>query len=294
MKIAVTGGTGFVGRHLVNRLLRDSHSITVLSHRTYAGGLFDARVRLVAGSVNDMDSLVDAFAGVDAVYHLVGIILESGDKTFAKTVAEGTRQVVKACQRAGVKQLIYLSALGTAADAPTAYHRTKFIAEQAVLSSGLRPIVFRASVIYGPGDGFVSLLTRMLRLSPITPVVGSGKYLLQPIYIDDLVEAMAKGLECTVAAGRVIDLAGPEQLEYVKILEIIKRVLHKKRLNFNLPLWLLRPTAGMMEKILRTPPLTRDQLTMLAMGNIGDNAAMKELFSIEPIRFEDGLRKYLR
>ncbi len=283
-----------MGRNLVERLLAEDHGVTVLTHSEPGEGFFTGDVRLSRGSVDDLSSLESAFRGAQAVYHLVGIIAETKQKTFEKTVVAGTNNVIEACRRTGVRKLIYLSAMGTTENARTEYHRTKFLAEQAVVTSGIDYVIYRPSVIYGLDDGFVSLLVRLLKSSPVTPVIGDGKYELQPVYIDDLVSALVQGLTKSEANGKIIEIGGPEKLEYLRILSIIKRVLKKKRVNFHIPLWVMKPMAGVMEKVMRPAPINRDQLEMMVMGNTGDITLMKQLFSINPVPFEEGLTKYLR
>ncbi|MEW6412272.1 MAG: complex I NDUFA9 subunit family protein [Candidatus Zixiibacteriota bacterium] len=294
MKIAVTGGTGFVGHHLVNKLLSAGHEVTVVTRRVPARDRFVSEVVYHVGSVDDTEALKSAFKSIFAVYHLVGIIAETKTNSFDKTVSQGTANVVQACHESSVARLIYLSAMGTSINAPTRYHRTKYLAEQAVIDSGLDFVIYRPSIIYGPGDGFVSLLTRMIKMYPVTPVIGSGKFMLQPVYIDDLVQAMAAALTNDRVLSQIIEIGGPEKLEYIEILNIIKRVLGKRRVNFHIPIAVMYAVASALEKILTPAPITRDQLKMMEMGNTGDITRMKELLSIEPIELEKGLRKYLR
>ena len=294
MKIAVTGATGFVGRHLVERLLRENHEITILSHSHHGEELFGKQVRVVRGSVEDRSALEQLCSGNHAVFHLVGIIAETKAKTFDKTVTEATRQLVDTCQRQKVSKIVYLSAMGTSAHSRTKYHQSKYQAEQAVILSGLDCVIFRPSIIYGPGDGFVNTFVRLIRWSPFIPVIGSGKYRLQPIFIDDLTEALAHCLILPEASGEIIELGGPEKLEFLQILHIIKRILNKRRVNIRLPLLLMNSVAFIMEKLLNPAPLTRDQISMLLEENVGDIKEMKRIFHIEPVKLEDGLRKYMR
>ncbi len=291
MRIAVTGGSGFVGRHLVNRLLKENHEITVLTNRKPAPNFFGKKVRAVSGSVHNLSELLPSFQRNQVVFHLVGIIAETRTNTFEKTVAEGTKNVVEACRETGVKRIIYLSALGTSKNAQTAYHRTKFLAEQSVISSGLEWVIFRASIIYGKDDGFLTIMSKIIRMLPFVPIFGDGKYQLQPIHIDDVTEAMAQAAENPNADEQIIDLGGPEQLEYLQVMNYIKRSMGKKRLNFHIPFGVIKPVATLMELFLKPAPLTKDQLTMLKMGNTGNISKMKALFGIEPIRFEDGLNE---
>lgn len=293
MKVAVTGGTGFVGRHLVNRLLKDNHEITVLTHRKSGENIFDNRVRMISGSVNSASEMVPAFQGCQVIFHLVGIIAETRKNTFEKTVVEGTRNVVAACREAKVKKIIYLSAMGTSEFAETTYHRTKYQAEQTVINSGLEWVIFRASVIYGEDDSFLAILSKVIKYFPFIPIFGDGRYKLQPVYIEDLTNAMAKAVVTPSAAGQIIDIGGPEQLDYMTIMNKIKKTLGKKRLNFHIHFRVIKPVAALMELFLKPAPLTVDQLTMLKMGNTGDISKMRALFGIEPVTFEDGLKKVI-
>lgn len=291
MKVAVTGGTGFVGRNLVNRLLDENHEITVMSHRKSGENLFDRRVRLVPGTVDSVTEMVPAFHGAQAVYHLVGIISKSRKNTFEKTVTQGTQNVIAACLGAKVKKIIYLSAMGTSESAETAYHKTKFQAEQAIQNSGLDWTIFRASIIYGKNDGFLRMMSKIIRFVPFVPIFGDGKYKIQPLYIKDLAEAMGKTLLTPAASGQIIDVGGPEQLEYVDVMNQLKKALGKRRLNFHIPFGVIKPIAGVLQIILKPAPLTVDMLKMLKMGSTGDISKMRRIFGIEPIRFEDGLKR---
>ena len=125
-------------------------------------------------------------------------------------------------------------------------------------------------------------------------MIGNGKYELQLVYIDDVTSALAQGLTKERALGQIIELGGPDKLQYVEILGIIKKVLKKSRMNFYIPIWVMRAMASILEPLIKPAPITRDQLVMMEMGNTGDISKMKELFLINPIPFEKGLRKYLR
>ncbi len=294
MRVAVTGATGFIGRHLVSRLLAAGHEVVALIHTVPGEGLTRRGVISAEGKVEDVPSLKAAFNEVAAVYHLVGLIAESKAATFEQTVARGTENVVAASRATGVGRIIFLSAMGTAADALSQYHRTKHHAEQAILSSGIDCVILRSSVVYGPGDKFISLLARLITWLPVTPVIGDGKYRLQPVFIEDLTEIMCRALTTDKAVGRVIDVGGPQELEYLEILSILKSVLGRKRLNFYIPTAFMRLMVRIMEMVIRPAPLTRDQLAMMEMGNTGDVREMRELFGVQPVALAQGLRSYMR
>lgn len=294
MIIAVTGASGFVGRYLATALFGEQHNLRLLHHTRPTPITENKNITSLCGDIDNVDFLINAFENVEVVYHLVGIIAETRQLTFEKTVARGTENVILASRKCGVKKIIYLSALGTGPEAASKYHRTKWRAEEAVRNSGLDYLIFRPSVIFGKGDGFVSMLSRMIRLMPITPIVGRGEFLLQPIFIDDLISVMIESLHNSGALNKTIEIGGAEQLKYREIIGIIKRVLQKRRGTIYLPMWFMKINAWILEKIMKPAPLTTDQLKMMRAGNICDNEQMKEIFGIEPITFENGLNRYLR
>jgi len=295
LKVAVTGVGGFVGGHLVRALAGRNHRLRRLVYRRRSSSGDKAHHEEVAADVHDVSSLIKAFEGIEAVYHLVGIIVETRKLTFEKTVAGGTENVVAACRECGVRRIVYLSAAGTGDEAETKYHQTKRRAEKTVIESGLDYTIFRPSLIFGPGDGFVGMLTKMITRSPVVvPVIGDGRYLLQPVYIDDLCEVMSGCLTREDCLGRIIEVGGPERLSYREILAILKRVLNKKKRNIYLPWWFMKMNAAILETFLKPAPLTGDQIKMLRSGNICDNSQLHELFDRRMTPFEEGLRKYMR
>ena len=293
MRVSVTGATGFVGRHLVERLLQDSHEVTIVANRRSGKNLFSDRVKYARASVHNAHDLQAAFSDCQVVFHLVGIIAETRKKTFETTVKQGTQNVISACQQNNVETIIYLSAMGTSAEAESKYFRTKWAAEQFVKNSGLNWTIFRPSIIYGRSDGFLAMMSKIIKLSPFVPIFGDGKYKLQPVYIGDLVEAMARSLAIKECRGETIEIGGALPLEYVEIINSIKKALKKKRMNLFIPMAVIKPVAVLLEKILKPSPLTTDQLIMLELGSVCDLSKMKRLFDIEPVGFDEGLKKVL-
>jgi NADH dehydrogenase len=294
LNIALTGASGFVGRYLAAALSEKQHNLRLLLHKRPNTNTENKNITTIYGDVDNVDSLTEAFENIEVVYHLVGIIAETRELTFEKTVTSGTKNIVSASRKCGVKKIIYLSALGTGPMAASKYHRTKWMAEEAVRNSGLDYNIFRPSVIFGEGDGFVSMLSRMIKLMPIIPLIGRGEFLLQPIFIDDLILVMVESLQKDRALNKTIEIGGSKPLKYGEIVGIIKRVLQKRRGTIYLPMWFIKINARILEKIMKPAPLTTDQLLMMKAGNICDNQQLKDIFEIEPITFEDGLKTYLR
>jgi len=213
MRVLITGATGFVGRAVCEAVVREGHSVRGMARgsRSQALETPDAGMDWFRGSVLSPDDLRRALQGCDAVIHLVGIIGEIGDQTFERVHQEGTLRVVEAALSSGVRRMIHMSALGTRPAAVSRYHQTKWAAEEAVRGSGLDWTVFRPSVIYGPGDGFVNLFARMSRWSPVLPVIGRGTALLQrcrsmvwpvPLRVRSIPKApSAKPTTCAVLIG---------------------------------------------------------------------------------------------
>jgi uncharacterized protein YbjT (DUF2867 family) len=293
-KIAVLGSSGFIGTHLTLFLLQMGYHLNLLHHRTDPDYVSPrGQIESVTGSINDEDALVRCFAGCSHVYHLVGIIAETRTQTFQRTVAEGSRTIIEAARKAGVAKIIYLSALGASKDAETAYFRTKWEAEQAVIDSGLDYTIFRPSIVYGVRDKFINMIASMVKYSPIVPVIGDGQYRLQPIYVEELAAVMAHASRAEHTGGKIYEVGGPEQLTYMEILDIILRVMGRKRLVMKVPISWARMAAAVMEKILKPAPLTRDQIRMLEKESICDHTIVEKEFGVTFSRLELQLQKYL-
>ncbi len=295
--VAVTGGTGFVGRAVVGALILHGHRVRCLvrpgSERRVAG--LDG-ASTVPGDVTEPAGLADAVRSADAVVHLVGIIRERRGRgvTFERLHTEATRNVTAAAREAGVRRFVHMSALGARARAPSRYHRTKWEAEQAVRQSGLDWTIFRPSVIFGPGDGFVTLLARLVRWLPIVPVVGNGKNRCQPVSVADVAESFARAVERPRTARQVFAVGGPRAYTFDQVLDEVGAALGRRRVRkLHHPVGLIAPLVRALE---RAPlfPLTTDQLLMLREDNTCDPAPWARAFGIRPVELGPGIRAYLR
>jgi uncharacterized protein YbjT (DUF2867 family) len=294
MKVLVTGGSGFVGREIVRQLRAAGHTPRVLSRGVQTP---EHRVEWVHGSVLEPGGLRAACMGCDVVIHLVGIISEYGEQTYERVHTEGTRNLLTAAREAGVPRWIQMSALGSRPGAVARYHRSKWEAEVSVRASGLDWTVFRPSVIYGPGDGFVNLFAAMTRWLPVVPLMGGGGTELQPIAVADVARAFVGAVSGT-GVGREYDLCGPERVTLRALLEKILAATGRRRWLIGLPWWAARTQAAILEWLYpqllrRAPPLNRDQLTMLAEGSRGDPGPACRDFGLNLEPLDAGLRAML-
>lgn len=302
MRVLVTGATGFIGREIVRCLLLDGSVVrAVVRNPAMAVAGFEpsaAPQELVPGNIHDPAALQAAMRDVDAVVHLVGIIGETRKTTFERVHVEGTRNVVEAAKAAGVSRIIHMSALGSRSDAVSRYHRSKWAAEEIVRQSGLAFTIFRPSMVYGQRDLFVNLFERMSRVSPVLPVMGSGRGTLQPIRVEDVARCFAKALDETRSGGQTYDLGGPEVLTFQQILEQLMEVTGRRRWLLRIPLPVARLQARLLELVYpllnRPAPLSRDQLIMLEELTVGDVEVARQLFELPLVTFRDGIAAYLR
>lgn len=296
MKVFMTGATGFVGKHIAARLAEDGYELRCLvrsESSQEARSLKNPGAELVVGNILDADSLARGVTGCDAVIHLVGIILERRGASFEQVHVGGTRNLLHATKQAGIKRFLHMSALGTRSGADAAYHKTKWQAEEDVRASGLDYTIFRPSIIYGPGGEFINMLARQVRLSPMVPVIGNGRYRMQPVSVFDVAASFSNSLEKQDTFGKVYEIGGPEALSYNEMIDTICQVMGKRRLKAHVPVALVRPVAWLSEKIMPRPLLTNDQLNMLLGDNVCDIKAMREELGVEPVAFGEGLTEAL-
>ncbi len=286
MLIALTGATGFLGPWVVRKLLRREHELRALVRRPErAGTLGDLGVHVVAGDVRDADTLPALVEGVDAIVHLAAIILETGGQTFETVHVAGTQSLIAAARDAGVRLLVHMSALGArGATEATRYHRTKWRAEESVRASGLPQVILRPSLIAGPGSVPLGRMLDMIRLSPVVPVIGDGRYELQPVAAEDVAEAVALALERPDLRG-TFDIAGPERLSYHQMLDQLEAALGVRRRRVAVPVGVARFAAAAGTALPNLAPITSEQLQMLLEGSTTDRNALETPFGVPPRRF---------
>jgi len=294
--VFLTGASGFVGRSVLRALREQSHHVRCLL-RPGAERRLPTRdgVEVVPGDVTVPGLWMKSLEGCDAVIHLVGIIREFPGRgiTYERLLVQGTRNVLDAARVGGVGRHLQMSALGTRPGAVSGYHRAKWQAEEAVRSSGLRWTVFRPSIIFGPEDEFVNMLAGMVRRLPVVPVIGDGRYRLQPVAVEDVAAGFVRALSMDATVGETYSVAGPEPYEFNRLLELIGEALGRRRVRkLHQPIGLIRPLVAVFQR-LPFFPVTLDQLTMLEEQNVADPNPFARAFGITLTSFPDGIRRYL-
>jgi uncharacterized protein YbjT (DUF2867 family) len=256
-----------------------------------AAALAGEDCELVRGDVTDPESLRAAVTGCDAVVYLVAVIAGRPDD-FERVIAQGTRNLLGAARDAAVPRWVQMSVLGASAETKdlVPYYGAKWAAEEAVRSSGLDYAILRPSFVFGPDGGIVPRLARIARLAPITPVLGSGTQRLQPIWVDDVAEIVAR---CATGEGDgLLQLGGPDIVSWNELWTRLKAALGTRRPTIHLPIWFVRPQAVLLER-LPNPPVTRDQLTMLeGEDNVAEpNDALR--FDLPLVPLDEQLRRAL-
>ena len=291
--ILVTGGTGFVGSHLMKRLSSERIQTRCLVRKTSdVEKLKELGIEVAYGDVLDKDSLKKAVEDVETVIHLVGIIVEKKGASFEIIHTQGTKNLVEVCKAAGVQRFIYISALGARENAISRYHKTKWEAERAVISSGIEYVIFRPSIMIGEGGEFITMLSRIVRWAPIIPII-DGQSKVQPIYVENTVDCIIKSLTDPNTTNRIFKIAGPDQITYKELFLTLMEVLEIDKPTFQIPVTFMWPAAYIFEGIMEKPPITTQQLTMLQEDNICDTREMQELFNLKLVPLKEALKTFL-
>ena len=292
--ILVTGAGGFVGAHLLKRLSTAGRPVRALVRSRFDfERLRSESVPACRLEITDAVSLHAALQGVEQVVHLAGIFRELGRRTFDMAHQESTRRLLQAARGANVKHVIYVSTLGAAPDRIYPYVRSKWLAEGEVRGSGLPFTILRPSLLFGEGDRFLTPLTRLLRMSPYAFIPGYERLRCQPLWVGDLVSCLMRTVESGAGKGEVIPLAGPEQITYEGVIDLIQKRLESNRPKIRLPISLAASLTLLLERLLRVPPLTSGILDIWRLGAITDRHAVRKAYGFTPMPLSEGVRYLL-
>lgn len=293
-RVFVTGGTGFVGKAVIRALLAQGFLVRCLVR---PGSEHDLKgfesIDRVPGDVLQPDGLAASVEGCSALVHLVGIIREQRGRgvTFDRLHTQATRNMLALARAAGIKRFAQMSALGARPGARARYHQTKWEAEEAVRASDLEWTIFRPSIIFGRGDAFMSVLGRAVKRLPVMPVLGDGRYRLQPIPVEQVAQGFGRALRTPESVRQTYEVAGPTPYTFVDLLDEIGRALARPRVRkLHVP---LAPVRALTRALDWLPfyPLSTDQINMLEEESVTDPSRFFAELGLQPEPLAAGLKR---
>jgi NADH dehydrogenase len=274
--VTVFGGSGFVGAQVVRALAKSGARVRVAVRNPGRGYrlrmLGDVgQIEVVQANIREPVSVARALDGAESCVNAVAVLYQSGRQTFDALHVAGAELVAGKAAEAGVTSFVQISALGAAAEAPSAYARTKAAGEAAVRAALPGAVILRPSVIFGPEDAFFNRFADMAMMSPALPLIGGGQSLFQPVYVADVAKAVANALQSPAARGTTFELGGPSTYSFEALMVLMLKVIQRRRTLVPVPF----PVADMLGRfgdmaaaLGVPPPITRDQVTLLRGDNI--------------------------
>lgn len=269
--VTVIGGTGFLGRYVVQELVNKGYRVQVIArHASRARHLIPLAakgpVTLRDGDVTRPKTIHGALEGSHAVINLVGILYEKKRQRFSTLHAQCPERLAQMAKEAGITRFIHISAIGSDKASRSAYARTKATGEKAVRSILPNAVIIRPSILFGAEDNFFNQFAHMATLSPFLPLIGGGKTRFQPVYVQDVAYAVVKTVDTPSSSGKTYELGGPRTYSFRELLKYMMQVTGQKRTLVRIP-WFPARIIGFFAEWLPTPPLTRDQVTLLKYDN---------------------------
>jgi len=294
--ILVTGGTGFIGRNLVKRLIADGQPVRLLLTEHRARRLpWDEPPEIVVGSILDEEVLFRAVTGVHVIIHLENAQWWGRPRDLERVELQGTRNLITAARAARVGRIIMVSHLGAASASAYPLLRYKGMVEDAVRTSGLAYTVIRSGLVFGEEDAFVNHIAMQLRVTPLVFLMpGRGEVVVHPIYIRDLVEAVMGSLDSIDTVDNVIEIGGPEYITLEDLIHTVMRVSGTSRAVIGVPPYVLRWLSAVYTRIMPRSLITAQWMDILATNRTARLGNLFQYFGIRPRRFEDTLLTYMR
>jgi NADH dehydrogenase len=293
VKTLVTGGTGFVGPKVVHALRAQGREVRALVRRPERATQLAAwGAELVTGDVTDPASLRAAVDGCTHVVHLVSI-LTGGAGDFHRIMTQGTADLIAAAKEAQVERFVLMSALGTSETTKDTipYFASKWAMEQETARSGIEYTIFRPSFVFGRDGGALPLFMKQVRYPPVVTVIGSGLQRIQPIWVEDVAEHFARGVDHPQAANRTFEIGGPDVVTWNELYLKIAKVLGKRRKLVHIPTGLAR-TGAQLTQWAPGAPLTTDQIAMIEAGdNVASRSDAVDTFQLPLVSLEEQIRR---
>jgi NADH dehydrogenase len=281
--LLLTGATGLVGSALLRRLTAAREPVRCLVRDPRGLGPERVRVQIALGDLSDPPSFRNALRGVDTVVHLAASIRDQPHGSIEELNGIATWRMVEAAERAGVERFVFFSALGASTHNRTRFLRAKALAEEAVRASSIAHTIFAPSIIYAPGDPYMTLLAR-LALLPVMPLSGAGRAQYQPIWAEDVADATMAALAAATDGGERYELAGPQTLSHQEIVELALRAQHRHRRIVHVPTPIVSRTLRVAEALMKSKaPATWDEAELMEVSLLTERGtADAERLGVEP------------
>ena len=297
-KIAtVFGGSGFIGRHLIRRLTKLDYRIIIATRSPYLSGFLkplggSGEVELIKTNIYDLENIKKVVQNSNIVINLVGILYENKKQKFNYIHSEFPKILSSICNELSIEKLIHVSALGVKENHNSRYMQSKLMGEQNIINNFKSPVILRPSIIFGPEDKFFNKFASLSQFSPVLPLIGGGKTLFEPVYVEDVADAIVKSLKEDYEGVRVYELGG-DRYSFKELMEILLTEIKKKRLLIPIPFGFAKFQSYFLQ-LMPNPLLTPDQVELLKHNNVvsGEHPNLKEL-GITGTPIESILPKYI-
>lgn len=290
-KILVTGATGFIGKNLVKELVKKKYNLICLVRKTSKTDLLDRlKVKKVFGELEDKESLIKATKNIDMVIHLAAAVGVVDQKVNYETNVEGTKNLVEACRKNGVKKIIFLSTISAILKKKRAYGSTKLEAEKVIINSGLKYVILRPTLVHGKGSKQIEKIKELIKKYPIIPIIGSGKCVMQPVSISDVTKSIIKSLDVK-EKDKIYNIGGATKISFSEIIDKIAEEMDIKKPKIHIPTWICLICAFFLEKTMKNPPLTINHIYALNQDSTTDITPIIKELGIKPKCFEDILNE---
>jgi len=271
-QIAVFGGGGFIGRHLIRELTRENYRVKVATRNPYLKGYLKplgnpGQIELIKTNIFNTEDVKQILKNCDYVVNLLGILYETRKQKFTQIHSQFPYLLGNLCNEFGIKNLIHVSALGVKEKHSSKYMQTKLEGEKNIQSIFKSAIILRPSLVFGPEDKFFNTFASFARISPFIPLIGGGKTKFAPVYCVDIGKAITRALELKNTTSKIYEIAGPENYSFKELMEILLTEIKKKRFLINIPFNIAKFQSYFLQ-MLPEPILTTDQVELLKYDNV--------------------------
>lgn len=287
--ILVTGGTGFLGKNLLNKLIHEKILVRSLV-RDKKKIDNNSRVEIIEGDILDREILYKGTQDVDTVIHLAAIIKSGDNNDFIRVNVEGTRNLVDACLKNNVQRIIYISSLDAGLKDISIYGKTKGIAEDIIKSSNTDYVILRPALIYGKGSKDICLLAELIKRYPVIPVFGNGEGLLQPVYVDDVCDIIIKLIKDRNIKNKIYYIAGEEAISLNNLIDKIASIFSKKIIKIHIPLWALWLPIKLYAIFVKKSLINYESLSILSKDKVCKIGEVMGDIGFKPLNLEEGLK----